>query len=116
MDFVRSGDRERHSDISFDKRNVLMQLLLAESVEDKGRFTEAILNGVWSICEESYWGVPAHIRGTGLPDVENPVVDLFTAETASLLAMADYFAGCETRCHQPAGAQAHLPRNEHPFF
>jgi hypothetical protein len=95
MDFVRSGDRERHSGISFDKRNVLMQLLLAESVEDKGRFTEAILNGVWSICEESYWGVPAHIRGTGLPDVENPVVDLFTAETAAVMGMADYFAGAK---------------------
>jgi hypothetical protein len=101
LDFVRSGDRERHSGISFEKRNVLMQLLLAESVEDKGRFTEAILNGVWSICEESYWGVPAHIRGTGIPDVENPVVDLFTAETAALLGMADYFIGAKMDAINP---------------
>jgi len=93
LDFVRSGDRERHSNISFAKRNILTELILAESMEDKGRFTEAILNGVWSICEESYWGVPAHIGQTGLPDVENPVVDLFTAETASVLALADYFIG-----------------------
>lgn len=93
LDFVRSGDRERHSSISFAKRNALTELILAESMEDKGRFVEAILNGVWSICEESYWGVPAHIRHTGLPDVENPVVDLFTAETASVMAMADYFVG-----------------------
>lgn len=95
LDFVRSGDRERHSNISFAKRNKLMQLIIAESMEDKGRFTEAILNGIWSICEESYWGVPAHIGGTGLPDVENPVVDLFTAETASVIAMADYFVGAK---------------------
>ena len=93
MDFIRSGDRERHSDISFDKRNVLMNLVLAESAEGKGRFTEAILNGVWSICEESYWGVPAHISRTGLPDIENPIVDLFTAETATVLAFTDYFTG-----------------------
>lgn len=93
LDFVRSGDRERHSNISFAKRNALTELILAESMEDKGRFTEAILNGVWSICEESYWGVPAHIGQTGLPDVDNPVVDLFTAETASVLALADYFTG-----------------------
>ncbi len=93
LDFVRSGDRERHSGISFAKRNILTELILAESMEDKGRFTEAILNGVWSICEESYWGVPAHIGQTGLPDVDNPVVDLFTAETASVLALADYFIG-----------------------
>jgi hypothetical protein len=93
MDFKRSGDRERHGNISFSKRQALMNLVLAESIEDKGRFTEAILNGVWSICEESFWGVPAHISGTGLPDVENPVVELFSAETAAVLGLTDYFTG-----------------------
>lgn len=91
LDYVRSGDRERHGKLSYGKRNALTDLILAESIENKGRFVEAIMNGVWSICEESYWGVPAHIRG--LPDVENPVVDLFSAETASVLSMADYFVG-----------------------
>lgn len=93
LDFVRSGDRQRHANISFGKRNTLMNLVLAESLDNQGRFTEAILNGVWSICEESYWGVPAHIGGTGLPDPENPVVDLFAAETAAVLALTDYFTG-----------------------
>jgi Heparinase II/III-like protein len=93
MDFKRSGDRLRHSNISFKKREVLMYLIMAESMEGKGRFTEAIFNGIWSICEESYWGVPAHIGGTGLPDVERPVVDLFSAETAAVVALADYFVG-----------------------
>ena len=54
---------------------------------------ESILNGVWSICEESFWGVPAHISGTGLPDVEHPDVELFSAETAALMGLADYFVG-----------------------
>jgi hypothetical protein len=93
MDFVRSGDRERHGKISYGKRSALAELVIAESVEDKGRFMEAIFNGIWSICEESYWGVPAHISGSGLPDVENPVVDLFAAETAAVMGMADYFVG-----------------------
>jgi hypothetical protein len=93
LDFVRSGDRERHSKISFGKRNALIDLVLAESIEDKGRFTEAILNGVWSICEESFWGVPAHISGTGLPNVEDHIVDLFSAETSAVLAFTDYFTG-----------------------
>ena len=93
MDFVRSGDRLRHSNISFRKREVLTNLVLAESIENKGRFMEAILNGMWSICEESYWGVPAHISSTGLPDVEHPIVDLFTAETAGVLALTDYLVG-----------------------
>ncbi len=93
LDFVRSGDRDRHRNVSYNKRYALTDLLLAESVESKGRFMEAILNGVWSICEESFWGVPAHIRETGLPDVENPVVELFSAETAALMGLADYFVG-----------------------
>lgn len=93
LDFVRSGDRERHSKISFGKRNALIDLVLAESIEDKGRFTEAILNGVWSMCEESFWGVPAHISGTGLPNTEDHIVDLFSAETGAVLAFADYFVG-----------------------
>jgi Heparinase II/III-like protein len=91
MDFSRSGDRERHSKASFARRNMLTDLMIAESVEDKGRFTESIFALVWAICEESFWGVPAHIRG--LPDVDNPTVDLFAAETASTLALADYLVG-----------------------
>ncbi|HEV7350276.1 heparinase II/III domain-containing protein [Telluribacter sp.] len=101
LDFVRTGDRERHRGIAYNKRYALTDLLLAESVEDKGRFIEAILNGLWSICEESYWGVPAHISGTGLPDVENPVVDLFSAETAALLGLADYFVGAKLDAINP---------------
>lgn len=93
MDFQRSGDRQRHGKISFGKRNALVELILAESVEDKGQFMETIFNGIWSICEESYWGVPAHISNTGLPDVDNPIVDLFSAETAAVMALADYFVG-----------------------
>lgn len=93
MEFQRSGTRSKHRSVSYVKRNKLVHMILAESIEGKGRFTEAIFNGVWSICEESYWGVPAHISRTGLPDVNNPYVDLHSAETAAVLALADYFVG-----------------------
>jgi hypothetical protein len=97
MEYLRSGDREEHSKISFGKRNGLMELVIAETLEDKGRFTEKIMNYVWSICEETYWGVPAHLSvqkaKTNLPDVEDPTVDLFGAETAAGLALTDYFVG-----------------------
>jgi hypothetical protein len=93
MDFARSGDRERHGGASFGRRNLLAQLIVAENIENKDRFTEKIFNLVWAICEESFWGVPAHIRGTGLPDVENHIVDLFSAETGALLGLTDYLVG-----------------------
>ena len=99
LDFVRNANRSRYETISFGKRNRLWNLVLAESIEGKKRFTDAILDGIWSICEESFWGASAHLfiqkSGSGLPDVEHPVVDLFAAETAANLALADYFIGPE---------------------
>ena len=63
----------------------------------KGRFVDAIADGLWLICEETYWGLPAHVgaqkRGKGLPDVTEPTVDLFAAETGALLAWTDYLLG-----------------------
>ena len=93
MDFKRSGDRERHGKASYSRRNQLVALIVAESIENKDRFTEKILNLTWAICEESFWGVPAHISNTGLPDPENPIVDLFAAETAAVLGLTDYLVG-----------------------
>ncbi len=93
LTYVRSGDRTEHANISFAKRAVLLKFILAESIENKGRFMEPIINGLWSICEESFWGVPAHIPNTGLPDVDHPVVELFSAETAALMGLTDYFIG-----------------------
>jgi hypothetical protein len=99
LDFSRNGNRTRYENISFGKRNRLWNLVLAESVEGKKRFTDAIVDGIWSISEESFWGASAHLflqrSGKGLPDVEEPVVDLFAAETAANLALADYFIGPE---------------------
>ena len=95
--FVRTGDRNQYQNISFGKRRVLATLLIAEIYENEGRFIDQIIDGVWSICEESYWGVSAHIgqsrSGSGLPDVSDPYVDLFAAETATLLSWVDYFLG-----------------------
>lgn len=93
----RTGDRDEYQKISFEKREVLGTLLLAEVYENKGRFIDPIINGVWSICEESWWGVPAHLprskNYSGLMDVSQPFVELFSAETATYLAWVDYFLG-----------------------
>jgi len=97
LDFVRDGNRTRFESVSFGRRVRLAELVIAESMEGRGRFLDDILDGVWTICEESFWGVPAHVgaqkRGPGLPDVTEPVVDLFAAETAMLMAWTDYLVG-----------------------
>jgi hypothetical protein len=95
--YVRTGNRSQYEAVSFKKRNVLATMIVAEAAENKGRFIDPVINGIWSICEESWWGVPAHLPGSkdyaGLMDVSQPFVDLFAAETGKVLAWADYFLG-----------------------
>ncbi|HTJ14696.1 MAG TPA: TIM barrel protein [Dinghuibacter sp.] len=99
LDFQRTGNRTRFEDVSFNKRAQLFSLVLAEAMEQKGRFTDEIMDGLWSICEETFWGDPAHYylqkAGIGLPDVEDPSVDIFSSETAEILALTDYLIGPE---------------------
>lgn len=96
MEFTRNGNRVNFEKLNFSKRYALNSLILGECIEYKGRFLDAILNGIYSICEESAWQLPAHnsyVRGGEnylLPDVTDPVIDLFAAETGALLATTSY--------------------------
>ncbi|MDR3228350.1 MAG: heparinase II/III-family protein [Puniceicoccales bacterium] len=91
----RTGNRSEYQAVSYKKRIVLANMIIAEIAENKGRYIEPIINGVWSICEESWWGSTAHLprRYKGLMDVTRPRVDLYAAVTGGILAWADYFFG-----------------------
>ncbi len=91
LDFNRTGGRSVYSGISFGRRRALAALIVGELMENQGRFLDQIVNGIWAISEETYWGISAHVGG--LPDVQDPVVDLFAAETAALFAYTDYLLG-----------------------
>lgn len=97
LDFARDGNRSRYEEPYFRRRSMLVGLTVAECIEAQGRFLDDIVNGIWLICEESSWCVPAHVRvqqaGMGLPDTTEPIVDLFAAETSALLAWVDYLLG-----------------------
>lgn len=99
LDFYRNGDRNKYQSVIFQRRKDVASLVMAEVIEGKGRFTDDIINGIWAICEETFWGVPAHIgyrdKTKGFPDAENPFVDLFAAETGSLVAWTYYLLGNE---------------------
>ncbi len=107
LEFVREGNRSRYDARHHPRRVALLQLVLGECVEGAGRFLDDIINGVWALCEESFWGVSAHsysprfgerfpggrYPSAGLPDTAYPVVDLFAAETGALLAWTHYLLG-----------------------
>ena len=97
--YVRSGDRGVSQRPRSARRVRLLQLVLAECVEGRGRFLDSIADGIWATCEESYWGFSAHIfmqrAGSGLPDVTEPTVDLGVSETGALLSWISYLLGPE---------------------
>lgn len=93
LDFVRTGNRSRYEAAYFQRRQALALLVLAEWLTGEGAYLDDIINGVWCICEESSWVLPAHHNWFykdgafhKLPKIDEPVIDLFAAETGTLLA------------------------------
>lgn len=97
LEVARTGNRYNYQQAYFERRAKVLDLVLAECMEGAGRFVDQAVNGIWLLCEESYWGVPAHVgvqkAGRTLPDTAEPTVDLFAAETASQLAYTLYLIG-----------------------
>ena len=97
--YAREGDRSRFESVYFERRTLLQNLVLAECVEAQGRFLDATANALWALCEESTWCLPAHVSvqkaRVGLPDVNEPIVDLFAGESAVTVAWTLYLLGPE---------------------
>lgn len=95
-EFSKSGNRVRFEDKYFPRRRKLNRLVMAECAENKGRFLDDILDGLYLILEETTWCLPPHtsyIRDANqetMPDVTRPIIDLFDAESAALVAYAEY--------------------------
>ena len=93
MEYARQGNRTHYQIPYFQRRENLATLVLAECLEYRGRFLDEIVNGVWAICEESTWCVPAHATRRARDtlhrlDVEG--LDLFACETGASLAQTLY--------------------------
>lgn len=90
MAFKKNADRMIMERPYFDRRDHLILFTLAELKENKGRFLPQITNGLFAICEESYWGLSAHWlvvdKPGNIPTPAEPYIDLFAAETAEHLA------------------------------
>lgn len=88
LEIIRSGDRRQGAYAA--PNNALQSLVMGELVEGKGRFTDQIVNGVWYYSEQTWWGWSAHLTAQkakhGLPDVNEPVIDLGVGEIANVLS------------------------------
>ena len=88
-EYKTNGNRVNYETLCFGKRRQLAAIVMAEIMEGKGRFLSDIIDGIGSFCEETWWGIPAHYSKQ-IPLAEVQEVDLFNAETASLIAWTRY--------------------------
>lgn len=101
MEYAQNGNRTHFENLYHLRRENLLALAAAECLENKGQFLSAILDYTWAICEEASWVVPGHNNQMYLGRIVDclpkavtfDLVDLFGAETASLLGWICYFFG-----------------------
>ncbi len=95
LEFERSGNRNIMQHPLSARREALQDLVLAELFEGNGRFLDQIINGIWALSEQTTWALSAHMylqeAGNGLPDVEEPVIDLIVGEISALFSWTHYF-------------------------
>lgn len=98
LDFTRTGNRQNFQKQCFLRREALNYLLMAEVIENRNKYIDKIIDLTWMILEETSWIIPAHnvISGQSdysdvLPDVDNPIIDLMSAEIGVTLSLVVYF-------------------------
>ncbi len=91
----RKGNRTLADNFNSDKYTTLKNLMMAELVEGKWRFMEKIADAVFAICEMTSWSGTAHLTaqkaGLGVPDEEEPIVDLSVAEIANMMSWCYHY-------------------------
>lgn len=105
MAFVRDGSRKTYEDPYFLRRRTLIGAALAYCVQPDAALLDQVVDGLWCVCEETFWGISAHNGSSHagqtpasqrpLPEKRNPYVDLFAAQTACTLALTVRMLGRE---------------------
>jgi hypothetical protein len=90
LDFSRTGNRTRWQRVSGLRRGRIATLVLAECLEDKGRFLPAFAEVVRALCSERTWVMPAHDRNLENFNGKIVDIDLGSSMLAWSLATADY--------------------------
>lgn len=96
--YHRTGDRIGYEEPYFARRTRVAAAVLAAGLTGDDRWVRDAVDGLWLICEETTWTIPAHAtgahrRGSALVDPADRDLDLFCAETGALLAWCDHVLG-----------------------
>ena len=85
-EFMKNGNRSHFEDKYFLRVNNLSTLLMAECLENKGRFLAKIEDYINAISSETCWCVPSHVRATADQAKKIGLIDLFSSARALTFA------------------------------
>jgi hypothetical protein len=105
--YLRDGDRGEFETLYFGRRSRVEKHALAALITGDDVQFDNLVDGLWLICEESQWSIPAHDyfaldAQEGLPDPARPFLDLFAADTGALFAWTTIALGAELAVREPA--------------
>jgi hypothetical protein len=90
LEYKQNGNRIHYETKLNERRDKLNILAIGELISHNGKYLRQIVNGLWATLEESTWEIPAIIvsqkAGADLPDPDEEVVGLVSAETAAMIA------------------------------
>lgn len=93
LEFSRSGNRSHYQRAAGALHRRVCTLVLAECIEDRGRFLPAIEEAIRAVCAMKTWVLPAHDRGLANFKGTRIDIDLWTAYVSWTLATADHWLG-----------------------
>lgn len=93
LEYSRVGNRSRWQRVAVARRTRLPVLVVAECLENKGRFLPAIESLVAALAAEKTWVYPAHDGALNNFNGKSVDIDLFSSALGWNLATADYLLG-----------------------
>jgi len=93
LDFSRTGNRTRWQKVAGERRGRIVQFVLAECFENRGRFIQPLEKVIAAVCAERTWVMPAHDRGLANFHGKIVRIDLGSSHLGVDLATAHYLVG-----------------------
>lgn len=90
-EFSRNGNRTRCQRVISQRHGRLAPLVVAECLENRGRFVGEIEKTLLAICDEKSWVLPAHDRGLTNWKGTQVTIDLRSSAVGWELATVDYW-------------------------
>lgn len=100
------GDRDGWEQVAYERQRRLSRATVAAAAALDDAWLAEVLDGVWLLCEQSSWCWPAHDdafyeRGSVLPTVTEPYLDLGAGEVVGQLAWIDHLLGDRLEARYP---------------